>query len=190
MPQSALQNDTLNLQIPVRPGRTYFLRIVNLGAFAGQHFWIEGHKLNIIELDGVYHEPKETEMIYLTAAQRVGLLFTAKPDVSQNYAVVAAMDQELFDIIPESLIPNSTSHLVYDSSKPLPVPKLIDIFEPIDDFSLVPTDREPIFSDPARTITLDVVMENLGDGAVSSLFLVILAYGTSLLMDLELCIFQ
>jgi iron transport multicopper oxidase len=173
VPQSALQNDMVDFRIPVRPGKTYFLRIINMGAFAGQYFWIEDHKLTIIELDGVYHEPTEVEMIYLTAAQRVGVLLTTKDNISHNYAIVAAMDQDLFDSIPDDFRPNSTSHLVYDSSKILPVSRVIDDFEPFDDFKLVPTDNEQIFNDPAQTIILDVVMENLGDGVVRQLFLLI-----------------
>lgn len=153
------------------PGKTYFLRIINLGAFAGQYFWIEGHELKIIELDGVYHEPTKAKMLYISAAQRVGVLFTAKKDNMKNYAVVAAMDQELFDVIPDDLLPNSTSHLVYDSSKPLPEAKLVDEFEPADDFGLVPTDHQAIFEKPAKSIVLDVDMQNLGDGRVSSVWL-------------------
>ncbi|RDW67575.1 hypothetical protein BP6252_08971 [Coleophoma cylindrospora] len=170
VPQSALQNDTHDLQVPVTPGKRYFLRIINLSAFASHYFWIEGHDFEIIELDGVYHEPTKAEMLYVTAAQRVGVIFTAKNETSRNYAMVAAMDQEMFDVIPDDLIPNAVSHLVYDASKPLPVPEPVDEFEPIDDFNLIPTDREEIFKNPARTITLNVSMENLGDGANYAFF--------------------
>lgn len=160
-------NDTQNLQIPIQPGKTYFLRIINMAAFAAQYFWIEGHTFQIIEVDGVYHEPTEAEQIYLTAAQRYGVLLTAKNETDTNYAIVGSMDEDLFDQIPDGLNPNVTSYLVYDSALPLPEPAEIDEFDPFDDMLLVPTDGEELLADPDLVVQLDVVMDNLGDGAVS-----------------------
>lgn len=126
-------------------------------------------------------------MLYVSAAQRVGVLFTAKQESLKNYAVVAAMDQELFDTIPDDLIANSTSHLVYDSSKPLPKAQFIDEFEPVDDFRLVPTDHQAILPKPVQSVVLDVDMKNLGDGKVSYK-----AFNFSSLLTVlaELCILQ
>jgi iron transport multicopper oxidase len=161
-------NDTQNLQIPVQPGKTYFLRIVNMAAFAAQYFWIEGHTFRIIETDGVYHEPTEASMIYVTAAQRYGILLTTRNDTSENFAIMGSMDQDLFDVVPDDLNPNVTSFLVYDAEKPMPIPKLIDAFDPFDDMDLVPTDGEELLEGPDLVVQLDVLMDNLGDGAVSS----------------------
>ena len=36
-----------------QPGKTYRLRLANIGAFAGFFFWIDGHDMTIIEADGV-----------------------------------------------------------------------------------------------------------------------------------------
>lgn len=95
------------------------------------------------------------------------MLFTAKKDTSRNYAVVAAMDQALFDVIPDDLLPNSTSHLVYSSEKPFPEAEFVSDFnEVVDDFSLVPTDHQAILEKPVSSIVLDVDMQNLGDGKV------------------------
>ena len=49
VPDSALMNDTQNLQINVEPGKTYLIHLINMGAFAGQYFWIEGHEFDIVE---------------------------------------------------------------------------------------------------------------------------------------------
>jgi len=92
VPDSALMNDTQNLTVPVQPGKTYFFRLTNIGAFAGQYFWIEGHTMRIIEVDGVYTEPAEADMIYVTAAQRYGFLVTTKNDSSANFAMIGSMD--------------------------------------------------------------------------------------------------
>ena len=92
VPDSALMNDTQNFTLSVRPDTTYYFRLANIGAFAGQYFWIEGHNMTIIEVDGVYTEPAETDMIYLTAAQRYGVLVTTRNDSSSNFAMVGSMD--------------------------------------------------------------------------------------------------
>ena len=160
-------NDTQNLEIHIEPGKTYFLRIINMAAFAAQYFWIDGHTFRIIEVDGVYHEPTEAEQIYLTAAQRYGVLLTTKNETDANYAIMGSMDEDLFDQIPNGLNPNVTSYLVYDSALPLPEPADIDEFDPFDDMLLVPTDGEELLPDPDLVVTLDVVMDNLGNGAVS-----------------------
>ena len=93
VPNSALINDTQNLTTPVQPGKTYMFRIINIGAFAGQYFWIEGHTMRIVEIDGVYTDEAETQMIYLTTAQRYSVLVTTKDDASTNFAMVTSMDQ-------------------------------------------------------------------------------------------------
>lgn len=93
VPDAALMNDTQNLQINIQPGKTYMLRIVNMAAFAGQYFWIEGHTMRIIEVDGIYTKAAEAEQIYLTAAQRYSVLVTTKNDTSANFPIVGSMDQ-------------------------------------------------------------------------------------------------
>ncbi len=92
VPQAALMNDTQNLTVPVQPGKTYMFRVVNIGAFAGQYLWFEGHNMTIIEVDGVYTDPAEAEFIYLGAAQRYSFLVTTKNETSANYAIVSSMD--------------------------------------------------------------------------------------------------
>jgi len=164
VPKSALMNDTQNLQIKIQPGTTYMLRLINIGAFAGQYFWIEGHTLRVIEVDGVWTEPAEAEMLYIAAAQRYSLLLTTKNSTTTNYAMIGSMDETLFDKVPKDLNPNSTSFLVYNSAEPMPTPAFVDAFDPFDDITLIPFDRELLLTDPDITINLVVLMANLGDG--------------------------
>ncbi len=93
VPNSALMNDTQNLTIAVEPGKTYMFRIINIGAFAGQFLWFEGHTMRIVEVDGVYTEPADAEMIYLTSAQRYSVLITTKNSTDANFAIVGSMDE-------------------------------------------------------------------------------------------------
>lgn len=92
VPNSALMNDTQNLTVAVQPGKTYLFHMANVGAFAGQYFWIEGHTMRVVEVDGVYTEAAEADMIYLTAAQRYSFLVTTKNDTGANFAMMGAMD--------------------------------------------------------------------------------------------------
>ncbi|CAN9096996.1 unnamed protein product [Alternaria alternata] len=170
VPQAALLNDTQNLTVSIEPGKTYLFRMVNMGAFAAQYVWFEDHTMRIVEVDGVYTEPMDAEMIYLTAAQRYSVLVTAKNDTNSNFAFVGSMDQDLFDAVPEGLNPNVTGWLVYDNSKELPTPKEVEAFEPFDDFALVPYDKEGLFGHVDRSITLDLKMDNLDDGANYAFF--------------------
>ncbi|PQE29797.1 multicopper oxidase protein [Rutstroemia sp. NJR-2017a WRK4] len=170
VPQAVLFNDTQNITVSVLPGKTYLFQMVNIGAFAGQYIWFEGHNMTIVEVDGVYTEKAEAEMIYLSAAQRCTFMITTKNDTSANFAFVTSMDTSLFDTIPDDLNYNGTGWLVYDDSKPLPEAKTVDELNDFDDFTLIPYDRQPLLSEPDQTITLDVVMDVLGNGKPYAFF--------------------
>lgn len=58
----------------VEPGNTYLLRLINIGAFAWHYFWIHDHTMKIAEVDGIWVEEAETDMIQVAAAQRYSLL--------------------------------------------------------------------------------------------------------------------
>lgn len=121
------------------------------------------HNLTIIEIDGIYTEKTTVETVYLAVAQRYGVLLKTKPDASQNYAMLGSLDTTRFDKVPGYLLPNVTGYLVYDSAKPLPAPPTLNDFNIIDDFNIVPLDRQPLLPNPDQTITLELnftVIEN------------------------------
>jgi iron transport multicopper oxidase len=165
VPSAALMNDTQNLKIKIQPGKTYLFRMINMGAFAAQHVWFEGHTMKIVEVDGVYTEPTDADMIYMTVAQRYSVLITAKNGTGSNFPIIGSMDQDLFDAVPPGLNPNVTGWLVYDDSKPFPDPAPVEGFNDFDDFTLVPHDKLPRFPAPDRTLTMTFLMDNLKDGA-------------------------
>lgn len=164
VPDSNLLNDTQNLTVSIEPGKTYLFRMANIGAFASQYVWFEGHNMTIVEVDGVYTEPAVAETIYLGAAQRCSFLITAKNDTSTNYAFIASMDTGVFDSVPDHLNWNVTGWLVYNDTEPLPPPAMLDEFNDYDDFTLVPYDRMPLLPEPNQQIVLSVIMGNLGNG--------------------------
>jgi hypothetical protein len=44
-------------------------------------------------VDGIYTEPADAEMIYVTVAQRWSVIVTAKNDTNSNFAFVGSMDE-------------------------------------------------------------------------------------------------
>ncbi|TGO56440.1 hypothetical protein BOTNAR_0223g00150 [Botryotinia narcissicola] len=170
VPQAVLLNDTQNLTLSVQPGKTYLFRMVNIGAFAGQYIWFEGHNITIVEVDGVYTEKAEAESIYIAAAQRYSFLLTTKNDTSANFAFVTSMDTSLFDVIPDDLNWNGTGWLVYDDNKALPDAAFVDEYNDFDDFNLVPYDHMALLPEPDQVISLDVVMDVLGNGKPYAFF--------------------
>lgn len=110
IPQSVLFNDTQNLTVPVEPGKTYLFHVVNIGAFAGQYIWFEGHNMTIVEVDGVFTEQAVAETIYLGAAQRCSFLITTKNETTANYAFVSSMDTVSFDEASFVISANAIRH--------------------------------------------------------------------------------
>lgn len=92
VPDAALINDTSTFTMDVEAGKTYLLHFINVGAFASQYLWFEGHTMKIVEVDGVWTEPAEADMIYISAAQRYTVLITMRNDTTANYPFVASMD--------------------------------------------------------------------------------------------------
>ncbi|CAN8103463.1 unnamed protein product [Discula destructiva] len=172
VPKAALFNETQNLTIAVEPGKTYLFRMVNIGAFAGQYIWFEGHNISIIEVDGIYTQPAEADRIYLSAAQRCSFLLTAKNETTANYPFVGSMDTTLFDVLPSDLNWNVTGWLVYDAANPNPDAAILeeDVFNEFDDWTLLPYDNETLLTNPDQEVTLTVIMDNLGDGANYAFF--------------------
>lgn len=70
-------------------------------------------------------------------------------------------------MLPNDLNYNVTGWLVYDQAKSNPVPAILDAddFDEIDDVTLYPQDNQTRLGLPDQTITLNVIMDNLGDGA-------------------------
>jgi iron transport multicopper oxidase len=133
-----------------------------------QYFYIEDHTFQIVEIDGVYVEPKEADTLYIGVAQRYSILVTTKNTTDENFAIVTVADSVLFDSIPSDLQLNNTNWLEYNSSAPHPqaniqVSEAQDLV-PFDDLTLVPTDGMPLLPEAGLKINVAVVMQNLDNG--------------------------
>lgn len=168
IPDSFLVNDTIKTNLVVEPNTTYLLRLINVAAFVGQYFYIEGHNFTIVEVDGVYTEPTEASLIYISAAQRYAVLLTTKNTTDQNYGIVTVADSSLLDTIPSMLQLNNTNWLEYNKDKPknqavINATDSTDLI-PFDDISLVPYDHMSLLPDPDDEITVTVFMRDLDNG--------------------------
>lgn len=180
IPQNSLFNDTKNVTWSVTPSTTYFMRIVNMGLFASQYLAIEGHKFTIVEVDGVYVEPYEVDFLYVSVAQRYGVLVTTKDSKDKNYRFLNVIDKDMLDVLPTDLYLISTNFVEYSKHADTPkvisgndeeeYEKLIESLGDFDDFDIKPLEKIPLFDEPDYQITLDFTMDNLGDGVNYAFF--------------------
>jgi iron transport multicopper oxidase len=100
-----LINEAQNVHIPIEPNKAYLFRIINMSGFAAQYFQFDQHEMSVVEIDGVYTHAHQVNQIFLTAAQRYSVIVKSKPDNNQNYAVIASMNDDMFDpaVTPEDI---------------------------------------------------------------------------------------
>lgn len=168
VPNSFLFNDTLNTSLPVEPSKTYMIRLINIGAFVSQYFYIEGHSFRIVEIDGVYTEPTEADLLYIAVAQRYSILVTTKSTTDKNFPIVTVADAQLLDSIPDTLKLNQTNWLQYNAKAPHPqavlnVSSSADLY-PFDDTKLYAYDQMELLPEPDISITVNVVMQEASNG--------------------------
>lgn len=92
-PDAYLMNDMVDFQTYIVPGRTYLFRVLNIGALKTLKFWIEGHDLEVVEVDGISVHPESANAISLATGQRYAFILRTKEDRNKNYAMSAAVDQ-------------------------------------------------------------------------------------------------
>ena len=133
------------------------------------YFWIDGHNMTIIEVDGTDVEEYPTDILTLAVAQRYSVLVTARNDTSANWAIHANMDTTMFDTVPDTLQPNITSSVTYDASASLTNYGNDANYHDIDDMALVPIIVEPMLPS-TRTIPLLVAFDTMDDGTNRAMF--------------------
>lgn len=159
IPNSALIQDTQNAKITVKPKKTYMIRIINIGSFVGSYIKIDGHKLTIVEIDGIYTEPKEVDMLYLTVAQRYSVLVTTKDSADTNFLISSTLDTAMFDNIPVWANPDVFGYLVYNDKKPLPKSEPLRTYTQIDDTTIRPKDGKNSLDKVDRQIIMTMDFE-------------------------------
>lgn len=152
-----------NATLPFQPGKTYRLRVINMSAFAGFFFWIDGHNMRIIEADGTDTQELSVDMLSVSVAQRYSVLVTARNDTSSNWAIHANMDTTMFDKVPSALNPNVTSAITYSASSNLTDLSPVSSYTMINDSALIPTIISPALP-PTNTLELEFNFDTMNDG--------------------------
>lgn len=172
-PDVALINAGIDVKIPVKPNKTYFVRVICPGAYVG-HAWVfDQHPMTTVEIDGVYTVPTEVnndgQMVRIATGQRQGVLITTKNDTSQNYAIFDTMDVNMLFINKGVLPPagyntNATAWLVYNDSAPLPPPPVFSVLDNsvfYDDIDYIPLDLEPVLGPVTHQVIVDINAANI-----------------------------
>ncbi|KAH8110260.1 Fet3 protein [Phellopilus nigrolimitatus] len=160
-----------NATLPFEPGKTYRLRVVNTAAFSMFYFWIDGHAMRIIEVDGTDTQEAPVDLLALTVAQRYSVLVTARNDSTPaSWAVHANMDTTMFDTVPDTLNPNATASISYATGAPLEPPATIDAYSETNDTALVPIPAVAQYAPAARTVPLLVAFNTMTDGTNRATF--------------------
>jgi hypothetical protein len=75
-----------------RPGRTYRLRVSNVGARTSLSFRVQGHKLLLVEAEGAYTQQRHYASLDVHAGQSLSVLVTAdQPPTRPYYMVVTSL---------------------------------------------------------------------------------------------------
>ncbi len=154
-----------NATLPFTAGKTYRLRVINMSALAMFHFWIDGHQMRIIELDGVDTEESPVDVFPLSAAQRTSVLVTARNDSTPfDWKIHADMSPDMFDVVPDDLQLNVTSRISYGAApRDFGAETGFDEFPYFDDTAFVPVIALPMV--PADVVhNLSVVFDTYSDG--------------------------
>ncbi|KAG0313039.1 hypothetical protein BGZ99_009132 [Dissophora globulifera] len=161
VPQSGLINQASDVKFNFVPGKTYRLRVINMSALSMFHFHIDGHEMQIIEVDGIDVQKTTVTSFPITAAQRYSILVTAKNDTSSNYIMHADMDPAMFDSVPDDLQLNVTGTIVYNAAASL-APIEYSQWDPFNDATLVPVVPEAT-SEPDQVFALTAAFSVLND---------------------------
>ncbi|RUP48939.1 Cupredoxin [Jimgerdemannia flammicorona] len=168
VPNSALINNNANTTFQFVPGKTYRLRIISMTALALFHFYIDGHVMDIIEVDGTDVNRQTVTSLVVATAQRYSVLVQAKNQTTTNYLMHADMDPMMFDAVPPTLNP---TNVIYSANAPfLPTPP--GDWSSVDDTTLVPVIPEGTAPpDNSYTLTADfqVYDDGINHGAFNNL---------------------
>lgn len=162
-------NDTLSFEA----GKTYRLRLINMSGFSTFFFSIDGHDMDIIEVDGIDVARSTTKAVYITAAQRVSVLVTAKNTTDTNYYMHADLNSDMFDIVPDNLLVNITVPLFYNNaSTTFAASEDLGMAGEFDDFPLVPVDVQhavPFDHQVNLTFAFEVTTNGINRGMFNEL---------------------
>lgn len=160
IPNSTIVNDGGDGHIPVEPGKTYRLRLINWSAMFSTFIQFDSFDMDVIAIDATYVSRQSAKQLRISAAQRFDVLITIPRNANRNYPYLVALDlnEDFTDPDPPRPIQfpfNVTGMLVTDSGKDTSGSLTVQKFDPFDDITFQPHDNETVYSPVDRRWVLD-----------------------------------
>ena len=176
------------------PGRRYRLRIINAASMATFNFSIDGHKLDVIEADGIDTQKTTVDFIRISVAQRYSVIVTANAPATSNYWMRADIDTSIYTVYdPNVMDPHIRAVIAYPNITGEPTSEPNAKAVGLDIYNLLPYENLPAPPDVDVSLTLMFTIIALGDN-VSRAYTMVDGYfdyrpfstpkGSSLLMDI------
>ncbi|KAJ2021667.1 ferroxidase fet3, partial [Coemansia sp. S610] len=134
------------------PGKTYRIRLLNIGASFDFHFSMEAHTLRLIEVDGVMVKERTTHGVTVGTGQRASVLVTALNTTDNNYIFHADMYTDLLQM-PRYNPLNFTGTIEYSPRAKIKRERST-MWMNVSDLDLEPLDAEPML-EADQIVTLD-----------------------------------
>lgn len=106
-------------------GKTYRLRLANVGTFANVQFSIDNHTLTVVEAEGTSIEPVEVQSLTLAVAQRYSVLVTLD-QTPGPYWIRSVLDETMFTYDNPGVQTLTQAVLRYNGTDPSALPRNID----------------------------------------------------------------
>ncbi|KAJ2357687.1 ferroxidase fet3 [Coemansia sp. RSA 2618] len=144
-PQTLINSEFGNLTKPLlfEPGKTYRIRLISMMSLPLWEFAIDGHELQIIEVDGVLTKPKTVNVVRIAPAQRVSVLVRAKDDISKNYQYHVTVLDDYVPRIPGVYPAQFDGTVMYHPGAHMDIASIIPS-EPFDELSIESLDYLPM----------------------------------------------
>ncbi|KAJ2850244.1 Multidrug resistance-associated protein 7 [Coemansia brasiliensis] len=160
--------------IKFEPQKRYRIRVVSMSASFWFRFSISGHKMQIIEVDGVASEPKEVDGLDLGPGQRYSAIVTAHDTDAFNYLYNVTLYANFVRQVP-GLVPRYSTGLVsYKENAPINLINSDDMvwsdvtdLQAKDQMPLLPVDRQIVWSINERSSGYGFPYFSFGDYAFS-----------------------
>ncbi|KAJ3080935.1 hypothetical protein HDU99_007013 [Rhizoclosmatium hyalinum] len=119
VPNGGLLNEKNDGELVISSNKTYKFRFVSFAALVTYDFYIEGHDMYVVEVDGVDSEPTLVKAFPLAPAQRVAVIVKSRAagnGTDVNYLIHAVMESTMFENPPDGIVEDVTMNLVYNTS--------------------------------------------------------------------------
>ncbi|KAJ3073698.1 hypothetical protein HDU98_000905 [Podochytrium sp. JEL0797] len=174
VPDQGMLNESDNPSFRMTAGKIYKFRFISFAPLVAYDFYIEGHDMFVVEVDGVDVVPSLQSSFSLAPAQRLAIIVKAREagnGTDINYNLHAVMESGMFDGIQDSLILDVTMPLIYNTASsaqmfPATNETIPDFKQIMDELTLTPV--APLDTLPAphasNSFQLDVSFEVYSDG--------------------------